>query len=137
MTRAKSISANWHRRKVVREIMTFLQYYEVPLNKATSIYRKYKNDAIAILNNNPYRLSDDIGIIDFTILDNIAKNLSIEHNAQIRIEAGVKHILSSKAEERLSIEDLIIKAKELLNIDQMLIEEYVKQAVDDKKIAVK
>ncbi|MGV2433180.1 MAG UNVERIFIED_CONTAM: hypothetical protein LVQ98_07990 [Rickettsiaceae bacterium] len=137
LTRAKSISANWQRRKVVREIMTFLQYYEIPLNKATSIYRKYKNDTIAILNNNPYRLSDDIGMIDFRLLDNIAQNLAIAPNAPIRIEAGVKHILSNKSEELLSIENLIIKTEELLKIDRSLIEQYIKKAVDDKKINVK
>ena len=40
------------------------------------IYKKYKENAISIINQNPYRLAEDIRGIGFRIADDIAKKLA-------------------------------------------------------------
>lgn len=73
----------------LRDIMVFLQQYGITANYGMKIYKTYGPDTIAIISENPYRLSEDIFGIGFVTADKIAKNMGISHESPYRIEAGI------------------------------------------------
>jgi exodeoxyribonuclease V alpha subunit len=79
--------------------MLFLQSHDVSTTHAAKIYKTYENDAIAIVTENPYRLADDIYGIGFVTADTIAQKLGIDKDAPHRVQAGIKYVLSQKADE--------------------------------------
>ena len=91
--RVESITKNWSEQKIVRQIMVFLQSHGVGTAKATRIYKTYREDAIKVVLDNPYKLAKDIKGIGFISADKIANNLGIAENSIIRARAGVGHIL--------------------------------------------
>ena len=55
--RVESITKNWSERKIVRQIMVFLQSHGVGTAKATRIYKTYREDAIKVVLDNPYNMN--------------------------------------------------------------------------------
>ena len=47
----------------------------------------------------PYRLADDIYGIGFVTADTIAQKLGIDKDAPQRVQAGIKYVLSQKADD--------------------------------------
>ena len=58
--RVKMIFDAWKEQKEIRSVMIFLQSHGVSSAYASKIYKKYGNESIAIVKENPYRLSHDI-----------------------------------------------------------------------------
>jgi exodeoxyribonuclease V alpha subunit len=88
---------------------------------ATKIYKKYGQDSIAVVNENPYRLADDIWGIGFKTADQIAQHLGFEKTSIKRIKSGILFAISSTLGQGhlyIEIEKLKETASELLEIDQ-------------------
>ncbi len=127
--RLELISASWTEQKAVRDIMLFLQTHGVGTARAWRIYRLYRERAIALVTENPYRLSLDIESIGFQTADTIAGSLGIEKNSLIRAEAGIRHVLATMSlEGHCAVREasLLEEASTLLGIDRPIIEEAVK-----------
>jgi exodeoxyribonuclease V alpha subunit len=117
--RAKQIREAWAAQKAVQSIMIFLQGHGITPGQAARIYTEYGDAAVAVLRANPYRLADDIAGIGFHGADKIAARLGISKSSQIRIEAGLLHVLSNAAGDGhlfLSGEDLCAAATEMLRV---------------------
>lgn len=54
------ISKAFKDQKEIRNVMVFLKGHGISTGYATKIYKKYGNDAIKLLTENPYRLCEDI-----------------------------------------------------------------------------
>lgn len=78
----------------IEQIVVFLRGYDVPLNLALKIYKHYGSQAIEIIKENPYRLSDEIYGIGFLRADAIARRLGVGGESSFRTEAAVKYALS-------------------------------------------
>lgn len=63
--RAENISSGWSAQKAIRDIMLFLHSYGVSTSRAVRIYKTYKELAISVIQENPYRLAQDIQGIGF------------------------------------------------------------------------
>src|SRR5439155_282940 len=81
----------WAEQQTVREIMVFLHSHGVGTARAVRIYKTYGTDAIARVQENPYRLALDIHGIGFKTADTLAQRLGIPRDAVIRAQAGVRH----------------------------------------------
>ena len=79
--------------------MLFLQSHDVSTAHAAKIYKTYGNDAIPIVTEDPYRLADDIYGIGFVTADTIAQKLGMDKDAPQRVQAGIKYVLSQKADD--------------------------------------
>ncbi|HWQ25206.1 MAG TPA: ATP-dependent RecD-like DNA helicase [Chlorobaculum sp.] len=126
--RVELITASWSEQKAVRDIMLFLQTHGVGTARAWRIYRLYRERAIALVTENPYRLSLDIEGIGFQTADTIADSLGIEKNSLIRAEAGIRHVLATMSLEghcAVKEETLFTEASTLLGIDRSIIVEAV------------
>ena len=97
--RVEIIKEAWEAQREIKNVMLFLQSHDVSTAHAAKIYKTYGNDAIAIVTENPYRLADDIYGIGFVTADTIAQKLGIDKDAPQRVQAGIKYVLSQKADE--------------------------------------
>ncbi|MDE0314832.1 MAG: ATP-dependent RecD-like DNA helicase [Candidatus Poribacteria bacterium] len=97
--RVKMIQQAWEEQREIKNVMLFLQSHNVSTSHAAKIYKTYKNESISIVTANPYRLADDIYGIGFVTADTIAQKLGIDKNDPHRIQAGIKYVLSQKADD--------------------------------------
>jgi exodeoxyribonuclease V alpha subunit len=131
------IASSWTEQKAVRDIMLFLQSHGVGTARAYRIYKTYRDQAIAKVTENPYRLSLDIEGIGFLTADIIAGRLGIQKNSLIRAEAGVRHVLqelSGAGHCAVPREQLIAESTALLGIDGPVLEEAIATEIDQKNI---
>ena len=92
--RIEQIAASWQQQREVSNIMVFLQDKEISTSYAIKIYKKYGQNSVAILQENPYRLADEIWGIGFKIADAIASKLGIAHDAIKRIKSGISYTIN-------------------------------------------
>jgi exodeoxyribonuclease V alpha subunit len=95
--RAQSVKEAWSRQREVGQVMVFLQGYGVSPAFAARVYRRYGASAIARVRENPYRLAFDVWGIGFLSADRLATALGIARDADVRLEAGVRHVLGEAA----------------------------------------
>lgn len=115
------IKESWEKQKEIKNIMLFLQSYNVSTSFAAKIFREYGNAAIDIVRENPYRLADDIWGIGFKTADGIAQKLGFEKNSFHRCRSGIMYTLNQLADEGHVFavrEQLVEKAVELLETEQ-------------------
>jgi len=124
-SRARSIREAWTAQREVRKVMVFLQGYGVSPAFAARIYKRYRGAAIALVRENPYRLAFDVWGIGFLSADKLASALGIARESDVRVEAGVRHVL----EEASTAGDVFVprarlcrKAAALLEVDEPLAE---------------
>jgi exodeoxyribonuclease V alpha subunit len=121
--RAKSIRAAWSAQREVRKVMVFLQGYGVSPAFAARIYKRYGAAAIARVRENPYRLAFDVWGIGFLSADKLAAALGIGKESDVRIEAGVRHVIEDAATNGdvfVPRERLVRQAAALLEVAEKL-----------------
>ena len=117
--RVALIERAWEEQKQIKEVMLFLQSHDVRTSLAVKIYKKYGDDAITVVQQDPYRLARDIYGIGFLTADKIARNLGIPEDAPQRVAAGVSHVLSELADEGhvyAPQQELTAEAARILNV---------------------
>ncbi len=128
--RAVAIAKSWQEQKQIRQVMLFLQGHGVTTSLAVKIYKAYGNDAIHVVQENPYRMARDIWGVGFKTADKIARDLGLPLDAPARVQAGVAHTLGQLADEGhvyAPEEELIPAATHLLDVSPDL----VKAAIED------
>lgn len=110
----------------LRDIMVYLQQFEITVNYGIKIYKKYGKDTIKFISENPYRLSEDIFGIGFKTADKIANKMGIENASPYRLEAGLKYVIMQCAADGHTYvpkEELFNKSKYLLGVEESYLEE--------------
>ena len=97
--RVEQIKRAWTDQKEIKNIMLFLQGHDVSTAHATKIYKQYGGDSIFIVQENPYRLADDIWGIGFKTADTIAAKLGFEKEKYVRLRSGLLYSLNKLAED--------------------------------------
>ncbi|RKX74331.1 MAG: ATP-dependent RecD-like DNA helicase [Spirochaetes bacterium] len=123
--RLAMISGSWDKQQELRELILFLQSYGIPAGYASKIYKKYRERAVSVISENPYRLAREIFGIGFLTADQLARNFGIPPDSQERVKAGILHIFKESAEEGhlfLPIGELINKTESLLEVNRVKIE---------------
>ncbi len=123
--RVERIKRSWIDQKEIKNIMLFLQSHEVSTAHATKIYKTYGNDSIKVVEDNPYRLADDIWGIGFKTADTIAGKLGIDKTRFIRLRSGILYTLNKLAESGHCYavrEQLIETAMKLLEVEEAELE---------------
>jgi exodeoxyribonuclease V alpha subunit len=92
--RVGMIQKAWDEQREIRNVMLFLQEKGVSATFAVKIYKTYGDRAIATVEENPYRLAQDIWGIGFKTADKIAQQLGVEIDSEQRLEAGLVYTLS-------------------------------------------
>ena len=97
--RIEWIQKAWLEQKEIKNIMIFLQSHGVSTAYGVKIYKCYGQDSIAVVQENPYRLADDIWGIGFRTADKIAQNLGFDQQAYARLRAGLLYAMHETANE--------------------------------------
>jgi len=86
--RVERIRKSWAEQKEIKNIMLFLQSHDVSTSHATRIFKTYGNESIKVVQDNPYRLADDIWGIGFKTADTIASKMGFGHEKYVRLRRG-------------------------------------------------
>ncbi len=89
----------WKQHQEIRNVMMFLQSHGISTLFAVKIYKTYGQEAVALVQQNPYRLSQDIYGIGFFSADKVALSLGLATDSSVRIAAGIAHVLQNAREE--------------------------------------
>ncbi len=91
--------------------MLFLQGHDVSTSHATKIYKTYGNDSIKVVQENPYRLADDIWGIGFKTADTIASKLGFGHEKYERLRSGILYTLNQLSDDGhcFATRDMLLK----------------------------
>lgn len=130
---------SYNMQRVNRNVMLELQKYDITPTQAIKIYRKYGDDCVNTVRQNPYRLIDDIENIGFKTADKIARSVGIAYNSEFRIKAGIRFVLEWAQQEGhtyLPYDVLISATVKTIGVEETL----VRQALDsliELKVLVK
>ncbi len=135
--RLERICESWKTQNAIRSIMIFLHKYSISTAIATKIYKKYGDDSIAALTENPYRLADDIYGIGFKSADKIALSMNIAEDSDIRIKACVIYCLNQQTSEGhvyTLLDKLFEELKQFIDITRPRFIEIVEKMKNEKLI---
>ena len=140
MAKAMDIAAQLNDKQDMRKAMMFLQKYGINMNLSNKIFKQYGNRIYTIIEQNPYKLADDIDGVGFKTADEIAVKVGIKVDSEFRIKSGIFYVLNQAAMQGhiyLPYEELITYVKNLLLIDVSDYDKYIMDLAVDKKIVVK
>lgn len=101
------------------QIIAKLANYGLSSHLAFQVFETYKEEALDILQSNPYQLVEDIKGIGFKIADQLAQQIGIDSNAPQRLRAALLHCLLEICLER---GDTYVESQELLEKALLLLE---------------
>jgi exodeoxyribonuclease V alpha subunit len=138
--RAGLIVAAWAQQREIHNVMLFLQSHEVGTGFAVKIWKKYGQAAVALIQENPYRLAADVWGIGFLTADRIAQKMGIPAHSDRRIQAGLRHVLNEGADKDghvfLSEEELIEQCAQTLEVPVEAIPPCIAQLSNDEAVVV-
>lgn len=138
--RAMEIAEQLEDKKELRQAMMFLTQYGISMSLAVKIYQKYGSGTYQVVQENPYRLADEISGIGFKAADEIAGRIGIHTNSDYRIRSGLLYVLLQAAGEGhtcLPKEILLRRAVELLRVEEEEIHVQILNLCMDQKLVIK
>ena len=120
--------------------MFFLQKYGISNTLAVKIYKQYGMGLYKIMQENPYRLAEDVSGIGFRIADEIASRIGIHTDSDYRIRSGILYTLLQAGGEGhvfLPQEQLLEKAADMLGLAPEQIEPQITNLAIDRKLVIK
>ena len=138
--KAHEIAIQIAEKSEMRKVMMFLQKYGISLNLGAKIYQKYGDSVYSVLQENPYRLADDISGVGFKIADEIAYRIGIHTDSDYRIKIGLSYTLLQAGGEGhvyLPKEELFKRAEQLLGVDASYMEKHLVDLSMERKIIQK
>ena len=138
--KAHEIAIQIAEKSEMRKVMMYLQKYGISLNLGAKIYQKYGDSVYSVLQENPYRLADDISGVGFKIADEIAYRIGIHTDSDYRIKSGLSYTLLQAGGEGhvyLPKEELFKRAEQLLGVDASYMEKHLVDLSMERKIIQK
>lgn len=137
---AMEIGSQAAEKRDMRQAMIFLQQYGISMNLAVKIYQQYGPSMYSVIQENPYRLADDIRGIGFKIADEIAAKVGIFTDSDYRIKSGLFYTLLSavgNGHTYLPEAELCKNASELLSVEPEHMEKHLMDLQMERKLIVK
>ena len=114
------IITSYHEKMNLKNIIINLSKYDLSTSLSIKIYNTYADNAINILNSNPYKLCDDIRGIGFKKADEIAKKMGVALDSCDRKMQAILFILNQSVFEGhtyIQFEKLKKSIKELIDFE--------------------
>lgn len=137
--RSKMIAEAWEEQRAVKEVMLFLQSYQINTALAVKIYKTYGDRAMEQVQSDPYQLVRDIRGVGFRTADKIARSLGLPPYSPARLKAGLIYALNEATSEGhvyLPTDELIQQASQLLEIEPEHVEEILQNLSDEKDVVI-
>jgi exodeoxyribonuclease V alpha subunit len=97
--KAALIHQSYERHKEIKEVMLFLQHFEISPSLALRLFRHYGARTLPLLKENPYLLAEEVFGIGFITADKIARKMGLPFNSSQRVRAAIYYILNQAAGE--------------------------------------
>lgn len=133
------IKKTWAEQKSVAEIMLFLHDQTLSPSTCRRIHKAYGDHTREILQDNPYRLAQDVRGIGFLKADEIASKLGVPKSSPYRVRAGLMHALdeaTTRGHCGLRRHELVQVTADVLGVGQTLIEIGLRVLVEEEKSPV-
>ena len=137
---AMEISHQMTEKKDLRDAMVFLGRYGISTNLAVKVYNTYQSQIYQIIQQNPYRMAEEVQGVGFRMADEIANKVGIRTDSDFRIQSGILYSLSQGVawgHTFLPREELLRVTQELLQVDQEAIDVHITNLAMDRKIIIK
>lgn len=137
--KALAIAEAFKDQRELKEVMVFLQGYGISPTYGVKIFKKYGQQTISIVKENPYKLCDEITGIGFKTADRVARNIGIDLASPYRIMSGIKYVLTgciSNGHVYLPKLTLLDECAKILNVQGDLIEEALISLITSKQVVV-
>lgn len=138
--KAREICVQVEEKKDLRQAMIYLQKYGISIHLAVKVYQKYGLGTYSVLEENPYKLADDIEGVGFRTADEIASRIGIHTDSDFRIQSGIFYtLLQSVREGHVYLEENVLseRAAQLLEVELKDIEKYLMDLAMTKKVVLK
>lgn len=126
--KAREISEEYKRIYGVRELMVYLSAFGVPPEISMLVWKKYGDESISCMQEDPYNLcAPEIGL-SFQTADQIAQSMERPQDDTSRVQAGAVHVLRHNVNNGHTCvpRDALVKvAARLLEVDQELVQDAV------------
>jgi len=133
------IKESYLRQREVKNIMVFLQTYGVTPNQCVKIYKRFGEDSITVVKQNPYILTEEVTGMGFKTADKIARSLGIDLNSPYRISSCINYIINefcSLGNTYMPLELLLKEGKNILSVKEEDIEMVLYDSTVEGKIKV-
>ncbi len=140
MRKAQEIAMQMEEKKDLREALVYLQKFGISNTLAVKIYNTYGGEIYSVMQENPYRLAEDVAGIGFRIADEIASRIGIHTDSDYRIRSGVFYTLLQSVGEGhcyLPMSILLKRTHDLLEVAEENILPQVENLAMDKKLVIK
>ncbi|WP_028457408.1 ATP-dependent RecD-like DNA helicase [Chloroflexus sp. Y-396-1] len=130
--KAALIAEAWRAQQRIKDVMLLLQDLGLPTGVAVRIYRHYGDDALRVVQQEPYRLADEVDGVGFRTADAIAAGLGIARDDPRRIAAGLRYALGQASNDGhcyLPMVKLIERASSLLSVAKAAVSDVGAQMV--------
>lgn len=135
--RIERIQVTWAEQRAIKDVMLFLQSHSISTHLAVKIYKTYGNEAISVVESNPYRLAAEVYGIGFKTADQIAQNMGLAADAPTRLQAGLLYTLSQAAEQGhcyLPDNELVEEAAKILAVEKDALTSALVLLVAEKRV---
>lgn len=119
--KAEAVSEAFRSHREFAEITLYLQQFGINADYAMKLYKVYGRDTIGAVEENPYRLAEDVYGIGFKKADKIAQKIGIAKDDEHRLKSGLKFTLwyfAGEGNTFLPQKVLCEKAGALLEVEQ-------------------
>lgn len=138
--KAREIASQMADRRDLRAVMMVLQKYGITYQLGMKLYARYGLKIGGIIEENPYRLAEEVQGIGFLKADEIAKKAGIGSNSDFRIRSGIFYVLQKASLDGhmyLPKEILMMEGTKLLGVSADDIEHHLMDLCIDKKVYIK
>lgn len=137
--KADMIHTSYAEHAELKELMLFLESHGVTGAYAAKIFAQYGSFSIEILQQNPYRLAEEISGIGFRTADQIAMSLGLERGNADRLTAGIEFALLQTAQAGhccVPEELLVQESAKLLLVDRLEVAMHLSHLLKQDQLCV-
>lgn len=132
--KAQQIAEEYRHIFGIRAVMLFLSRFQIEPAAAIRVWKHWGNLAPEVIAEDPYQLCCEQVGIPFAQTDAIALELKCDTTAPNRLRAGITHVLQhnlGNGHTCLPQDKMLLTAAGLLEVESYLLEDALKNAVDD------
>ncbi|MBI2842687.1 MAG: AAA family ATPase [Armatimonadetes bacterium] len=137
----ESLRDHWLETSSVNQAMTALAAYGLTHHQVTRLVKKLGNNAVGIIERDPYVIVGEIDGFGFKRIDKIARQVGIAKDEPSRVRAGIVFCVDDALDQGdcwVEYEDLLDRANELLVMDCLdsreQIEKHLDNLIDEKSL---
>ncbi len=136
--RIAALREGWEEQRQIRQIMIFLHSHGISTPLALKIYKRYGNDSVRVVQENPYALAVEVSGIGFVKADAIARTLGFRVDSIERAQAGIMYVLEQAAMGEghcyLPLRELVERASGLLGVEGEIVVEALERLLEARLV---